>query len=90
MEERRRSLILLLELYMFLYMLVKHVVDIQTLFLQGEWEKCAILSLVYKSMGHKDMSIWSQEEMYGFVDRCKKLRVSMHCIGWVVVMDCNA
>ena len=28
MEERRRSLILLLGLYVFLYMLVKHVVDI--------------------------------------------------------------
>ena len=27
-----------------LYMLVKHVVDFQALFLQGEWEKFAILS----------------------------------------------
>ena len=32
---------------MFLYMLVKHVVDIQVVLLQGEWEKDAILSLVY-------------------------------------------
>ena len=49
-------------LYMFLYMLVKHVVDIQALFLQEKWEKFAILSLVYGSMGHRDRSIWSQEQ----------------------------
>ena len=41
MEESRRS-ILLLGLYVFLYMLVKHVVDIQILFLQGEWKKFGI------------------------------------------------
>ena len=67
-EERRRSFVLLLELYMFLYMFVKHVVDIQTLFLQGEWEKFAILSLVYESMGHRERNIWSQEQISRFVD----------------------
>ena len=69
MEERRRKFVLLLGLYMFLYMLVKHVVDIQALILQGEWEKLAILSLVYESMGYRERSIWSQERMIGFVDR---------------------
>ena len=69
MEERRRRLVLLLGLYMFLYMLVKHVVNIQALLLQGEWEKFAILSLVYESMGYRERSIWSQERMYGFVER---------------------
>jgi hypothetical protein len=39
MDERRRTFVFLLGLYMFLYMLVKHVVDIQALILQGEWEK---------------------------------------------------
>jgi hypothetical protein len=38
-EERRRILVLFLGFYMFLYMLAKHVVDIQALLLQGEWEK---------------------------------------------------
>lgn len=38
-EARHRRLVLLLQLYMFLYMLVKHVVHIQTLIVQGEWEK---------------------------------------------------
>ena len=51
MEERRRF-ILLLESYIILYMLAKLVMDIQALILQGEWEKFAILSLVYGSMGH--------------------------------------
>jgi hypothetical protein len=35
----------------------KHVVDIQTMFLQEEWEKVAILSLVHESMGHIERSI---------------------------------
>ena len=60
---------MLLGLYMFLYMLVKHVVDIQALILQGEWEKLAILSLVYENMGYRERSIWSQERMIGFVYR---------------------
>ena len=37
--------------------------------LQGEWEKVAILNLVYKNMGHTERSIWSQEHMSGFVER---------------------
>ena len=64
-EERKRSLILLLRLYMTLYILVKHVVDIQTLLLQQikkrKRKKFAILNLVYESMGHSDRSIWSEE-----------------------------
>jgi hypothetical protein len=69
MEERRRSLVLLLGLYMCLYMLVKHVVDIQAMFLQGEWKKVIILSLVYESVGYRERSIWSQERMSGFVEQ---------------------
>ena len=57
MEERRRTFVLLLGLYMFLYMLVKYVVDIQALILQGEWEKLAILSLVYDNMGCRERNI---------------------------------
>ena len=51
---------LLLGLYMFLYMLVEYVVDIQALLLQGEWEKLAILSLIYESMGHREEHIESR------------------------------
>jgi hypothetical protein len=50
-------------------MLVKYVVDIQTLILQGEWKKLAILSLIYENMGYRERSIWNQELMIGFVDR---------------------
>jgi hypothetical protein len=48
MEEQRKKHILLLGLYVFLYMLVKHVVDIQTLILQGECEKCEKIILFGK------------------------------------------
>ena len=61
--------IFILGLNMFLYMLVKHDVDIPTLILQGEWVKFAILNLVQESMGHGEWSTWSQEWMYGSVDR---------------------
>jgi hypothetical protein len=45
-ERRRRSIILFLGLYMFMYMLVKHVMGIQVLLSHEEWEKFTILSLV--------------------------------------------
>ena len=51
---------------MFLYVLVKHVVDIQALLVKGKLKKFAILSLIYESMRHKYRSIGSQERMCGF------------------------
>ena len=51
-----------------MYKIVKHVVAIQALFLQREWEKFAILSLINKMIGHRKRSIWSQEQMKKFVD----------------------
>ena len=68
MEQRMRNLDLFLGLYMCLYILMKHVVDIQTMLLQGKWEKVAILSLMYESMGYIGRSIWSQKRMSGFVE----------------------
>ena len=59
---------MLLGLYIFLYMLVKNVVGIQTLILQGEWEKFAILSVVYENIGRIERNIWSQKMMLIFVD----------------------
>ena len=50
MKERRRSPILLLGLYMLLYIFVKHVANIQALYLQGEWEKFTMLCLVYENI----------------------------------------
>ena len=61
--------VLLLRLYIFLYMLMKHVVNIQALILQGEWEKFAIFNLVYKSMGHRERNMCNLEWMSRFVDR---------------------
>ena len=45
MEEMRRRLILLVGLYIILYMLAKHVVDIPTLLLEGEWVNDKLLLL---------------------------------------------
>ena len=39
---------------------VKHVVDIQTLILQGKWEKFMSLNLVYEGMGHREENIESK------------------------------
>ena len=73
MKERSRRIILLLKLYMFLYKLVQHVVDIQVLLLQGEWEKIAIWSLTNESMGqHMESRTGiriSRPLVVGFMDR---------------------
>ena len=67
MQERKKTQFVF-RIIRVLYMFVKHVVDIQALFLQGEWEKFAILSLIYESMGHREMSIKSHKWMYRFVE----------------------
>lgn len=56
-------LIFLLGLYRFSYMLVKHVVNNQTLILPREWDKIAMLSLVFENMGHRERNTWSQEQI---------------------------
>ena len=68
MDGRRRSPILFLDYTCFCTYIVKHVIDIETLFLEGKWEKFVILSLIYESMEHRNRSLWSQERMHGFVD----------------------
>lgn len=69
MEERKRDLVLALGLYMCLYMIVQHVVNMQSLILQGEWEKFAIFSILWESMGREERSIWSHARQVGFTDR---------------------
>jgi accessory gene regulator protein AgrB len=69
MEERRTKLVVLLGFDIFLYMLMKNVVGIQVVILQGEWEKLAILSVVYENIRRIKRNIWSQDRMLGFVDR---------------------
>ena len=49
-------------------MIMKHVVNIQALFLQRWWENFVILILIYKSMGYNERITWIQEQMYKFVD----------------------
>jgi hypothetical protein len=55
-------------LYMCLYMIVQHVVNMQSLILQGEWEKFAIFSILWESMEREERSIWSHARQVGFMD----------------------
>ena len=68
MEGRKRDLVLMLGLYMCLHMLVSHVVSMQALILQGEWEKLAIFSMFLESTGRGIRSIWSFARQGGFTD----------------------
>jgi hypothetical protein len=68
MEERKRDPVLALGLYMCLYIIVQHVVNMQSLILQGEWEKFAIFSILWESMGREERSIWSHARQIGFTD----------------------
>ena len=60
---------LMLGFYMCLHMLVSHIVSMQALILQGEWEKLAIFSMFLESMGRGTRSIWSFVRQSGFTDR---------------------
>jgi hypothetical protein len=53
---------------MCLYMIVQHVLNMQSLILQREWEKFAIFSILWESMGHEERSIWSHARQVGFTD----------------------
>lgn len=69
MEERRKNLVLALGLYMSLYMVVQHVVNMQSLILQGEWEKFVIFSILFGSLERGERTIWSHVRQVGFTDR---------------------
>jgi hypothetical protein len=50
-------------------MKVQHVVNMQSLILQGEWEKFAIFNILWESMGREEHSIWSHARQVGFTNR---------------------
>ena len=66
-EKRRRSLTLLLGLYMFCTCLWSMLWVFKHCFRKENLKVCKS-SLVNESVGHRDRSIWSQERMYIFVD----------------------
>jgi hypothetical protein len=54
---------------MYLYIIIKHVVNMQSLILQGEWEKFEIFSILWQSMEPEECSIWNHAQQVGFTER---------------------
>ena len=67
--ERRRRVHVALALYWCLHMIVQHVLDMQALALNGEWENTLILSTCFEGMKTSDRSVWAFERNVGFMDR---------------------
>jgi hypothetical protein len=68
-ERRGRILVALALLYWCLHMIVQHVLDMQALALNGEWENILILSICFENMKMSDRSVWAFERNVGFTDR---------------------
>ena len=67
--ERRGRILVALALYWCLHMIVQHVLDMQALALNGEWENALILSICFEGMKMSDRSVWAFERNVGFTDR---------------------
>jgi hypothetical protein len=50
-------------------MMVQHVLNMQTLTFNGEWEIAMILNICFDAMSWRDCSMWSYENKIGFLDR---------------------
>ena len=50
-------------------MIVQHVLDMQGLALNGEWENALILSICFEGMKMSDRSVWAFERNVVFTDR---------------------
>ena len=67
--ERRERILVALALYWCLHMIVQHVLDMQALALNGEWENALILSICFEGMKMSDRSVWAFERNVGFAAR---------------------
>jgi hypothetical protein len=67
--ERRGRILVALALYWCLYMIVQHMLDMQALALNGEWEYALILSICFEGMKMSDRNVWTFERNVGFTDR---------------------
>jgi hypothetical protein len=67
--ERRGRILVALALYWCLHMIVQHVLDMQALALNGEWENALILSICFEGMKMSNHSVWVFERNVGFTDR---------------------
>ena len=56
-------------LYIGVHMIVQHVLDMQALALNEEWENTLILSICFESMKMRDRNVWVLERNVGFTSR---------------------
>ena len=56
-------------LYIGVHMIVQHVLDMQALALNEEWENTLILSICFESMKMRDRDVWVVERNVGFTSR---------------------
>ena len=55
-------------LYWCLHMIVRHVLNMQALALNGEWKSAMFLSIYLESVNMSDCSVWALEKNVGFTD----------------------
>ena len=68
-EIKRKKILVALALYWCLHMIVQHVLDMQALALNGEWENAMVLSICFEGIKMSDRSVWAFECSLGFTDR---------------------
>ena len=85
--ERRRMILVALALYWCLHMIMQHMVDMQPLAFNGEWENALFLSICFERMKMNDCSVWAfEKKKVGFTDRRLLL---MKVISFVFVIRYN-
>jgi hypothetical protein len=52
-----------------LHMIMQHVLDMQALALNGEWENALILSICFENMKMSNRNVWAFERNVGFTNR---------------------
>jgi hypothetical protein len=67
--ERKGKILVALTLYWCLHMIVQHVLNMQAMTLNGEWENALILSICFEGMKMNYRSVWAFERNVGFTDR---------------------
>ena len=67
--ERRGRILVAFAFYWCLHMIVQHVLDMQTLTLNEEWENALIFNICFESMNISDRNVWAYERNVGFTNR---------------------
>ena len=66
--EKRGRILVALALYWCLHMIVQHVLDMQALAINKEWENALNFSIFFENTNINDHSVWAFERNVGFTD----------------------